>query len=955
MIRTLPGFRAELVAAEPLVFSPVAIDFDADGRAYVCEMVDYPFPSPDPLGRIAVLTDTNGDGKFDRREVLADKLHWPTAVVCYDGGCFVGSAPDILYLKDTTNDGVADERRVVFTGFGKQNVQGLLNSFRWGLDNRIHGATGTNGAKVVPGGSGGQANPIDLRGRDFSFDPRTFDLRPESGGAQHGMSFDDFGRKFVSSNSDHLQQVVYDDRYAAAHAGVALPPARVSIAADGPQAEVCRVSPVEPWRIVRTRLRVRGEVKGIVEGGGRAAGYFTGATGVTIYRGDAFPPAYRGQAFVGDVGSNLVHRKALKPGGGVVLRGERVDAGREFLASEDIWFRPAQFANGPDGTLYVLDVCREVIEHPNSLPDSIKEHLDLTSGRDRGRIYRVVPDGFKQPRIPKLSSANSQQLVGLLTHRNGWHRDTASRMLYERQDKTVLTELNRLATAPSHGPLAPMPESRIHALYALASVGGKEYLYAPLGDLFLRRGESAQVLIHAVRLAEQDPRLAQDIAWITSAEPELAFQRLLSIGLLTASGTKSNELTAKAIADLLKVGSDDRYLAAAAMAAVRGRVGDVFWQAIREHGRLGEIKTRQTIRALARLAASGDRPEELARVVKGIDAVLIDNNVETAREAAAGVVDGLRQRKGGPAPKEVLTGRTATLLAGLSERARKGAADASKPIADRVTDIQFLSAEPFSEVRQPLSALIGGVEPAEIQRAAIAALAGHPDEAVGEILVAAWPRLTPAVRPSALDAIVAKPDRAIRLLQLIEAGRVPATDLDASRLARLQESKDDGVRKLAAAIADKTKLSPRADVLTAYRKALELNGDITRGKAVFTQNCAACHRVGDVGTEIGPNLAAMQARGGEAVLVNVIDPNREVNGQFVEYLVEARDGRSLSGLLAGETSAAITLLKAGGVQETIARADVVSLRSTGLSLMPEGLERQIDPQAMADLIAYLLK
>lgn len=391
MIRTIDGFKVELVAAEPLVLSPVAIDFDEDGRVFVCEMIDYPFPSDEPLGSIAVLEDVNNDGRLDKRTVLADKLHWPTAVLCYDGGCFIASAPDILYLKDTDGDGKADVRKTIFTGFGKENVQGLINSFRWGIDCRIHGATGTNGGSVrradLPVGENNK--PINLRGRDFSFDPRKLDLRPESGGAQHGMCFDDFGRKFVSSNSDHIQQIVYDDRYAGLNPYVQLPPARVSIAADGPQAEVFRISPVERWRIVRTRMRISGEVKGIVEGGGRPAGYFTGATGVTIYRGDAFPQAFRGNAFVGDVGSNLIHRKILKPTDGVLFRAERADEGREFLASEDIWFRPAQFANAPDGTLWVLDVCREVIEHPASLPDEIKKHLDLTSGRDRGRIFRV--------------------------------------------------------------------------------------------------------------------------------------------------------------------------------------------------------------------------------------------------------------------------------------------------------------------------------------------------------------------------------------------------------------------------------------------------------------------------------------------------------------------------------------------------------------------------------------
>jgi putative membrane-bound dehydrogenase-like protein len=257
--QTRPGFRVEQIAAEPLLQSPVAVSYDADGRAFVAGMVDYSEQDKDSLGIVRLLTDTNGDGVYDQTSLFAEGLSWPTAICCYDGGAFVGAAPHIYYLKDTDGDGKADVRQTVFTGFGRGNVQGLFNSFHWGLDNRIHGATSTSGGAIRRGDLA-DAPAVNLGGRDFSFDPKTLDLRPESGGAQHGMSFDDFGRKFVSSNSDHIQLVMYEDRYIARNPSLAAPGPRVSIALDGPQAEVFRISPVEPWRIVRTRLRVSGQV-----------------------------------------------------------------------------------------------------------------------------------------------------------------------------------------------------------------------------------------------------------------------------------------------------------------------------------------------------------------------------------------------------------------------------------------------------------------------------------------------------------------------------------------------------------------------------------------------------------------------------------------------------------------------------------------------------------------------
>ena len=228
---------------------------------------------------------------------------------------------------------------------------------------------------------------------------------------------------------------MYEDRYVARNPFSRRPAARVSIAADGPQAEVFRTSPVEPWRIVRTRLRVTGAVKGAVEGGGRAAGYFTGAGGVTIYRGDALPAEWKGIAIVGDVGSNLVHRKRLEPNG-LEFIGRRIDEKSEFVSSTDIWFRPAQYANAPDGTLYIIDIYREVIEHPASIPPMIKKHLDLTAGRDRGRIYRVIPPTVSSSarrrnsatrRRPNSSPCSNTRTPGTAKR--------PSRLLYTRQDK----------------------------------------------------------------------------------------------------------------------------------------------------------------------------------------------------------------------------------------------------------------------------------------------------------------------------------------------------------------------------------------------------------------------------------------------------------------------------------------------------------------------------------------
>jgi len=246
---------------------------------------------------------------------------------------------------------------------------------------------------------------------------------------------------------------------------------------------------------------------------------------VTIYRGGgAWPEAFRGNAFVGDVGGNLVHRKLLTDNG-VEQIARRADEGVEFVASTDIWFRPAQFANAPDGTLYIADVYREVIEHPASLPPMIKKHLDLTSGHDRGRIYRVVPDEFQQPKLPKLSGASTAELVATLAHANGWQRDTAARLLFERQDAAAVEPLRRLAL------VAPLPQARMLAMFALA---GQNALHAD--TLLLRLAdEHPRVREHAVRLAERLLGDSLELRWKLASmagdeDARVRFQLALGVG-----------------------------------------------------------------------------------------------------------------------------------------------------------------------------------------------------------------------------------------------------------------------------------------------------------------------------------------------------------------------------------------------------------------------------------------
>jgi putative heme-binding domain-containing protein len=260
----------------------------------------------------------------------------------------------------------------------------------------------------------------------------------------------------------------------------------------------------------------------------------------------------------------------------------------------------------------------------------------------------------------------------------------------------------------------------------------------------------------------------------------------------------------------------------------------------------------------------------------------------------------------------------------------------------------------FEQCQASLGRALAGDQPQIVQQAALAALDQFNDAGVATLIVQAWPGMTPSLRSAAANVLFARADRAEAFLRAIETGKIKPADVARARLATLAGD-DPAMRDRMKKLLDAGQPSAtRQQIFETYRRSLALKGDAAKGKLTFEKTCAACHRLGSVGNEIGPSLAAMQNRGAEAVLLNLIDPNREVNPQFVEYVVQTKSGRTTSGLLASETGGAITLKRAGGETETVPRTEIRRMKSTGLSIMPEGLEGGLDQQAVADLIAYVL-
>lgn len=483
-IHLKPGFQIELAAAEPLVQDPIFVDWDARGRMWVVEMADYPFHEYQGVtrsGRVKILTDENGDGRYDKATTFLDDLQYPTGLALWKNGVFIASVPDVFFAEDTDGDGRADKRTPIFTGFHRGNPQHLVNGFAWGLDGWLYGGNGDSGGQVTEIKSG---KVFDLSGRDFRFNPETGEFQLLAGRAQYGRWRDDFGNWFAGNNSNLGWHYFLEDRYLARNPKLPVPTLKQNLNSSGTQ-----VFPVSsPVR----RLNQPQSVNTLTSG-----------CSVIPYRDTFFGSAYENSVFICEPANNLVHREVLVPDGiSFTSRRAEDEQDREFLASEDHWSRFTQARTGPDGCLYIVDFYRLILEHPEWIPPQMLAHLDLYAGGDKGRIYRVRPVGKVRPVRLSLDSPN------------GPARDMAQRLLIE-QKATWSTET-----------LHESPAIAVQQLWTMHTLGTLRHAHL----LRAFQSPSAHVREHAIRLAEDRGMTAALVALAQDENIRVRTQLAFSLG-----------------------------------------------------------------------------------------------------------------------------------------------------------------------------------------------------------------------------------------------------------------------------------------------------------------------------------------------------------------------------------------------------------------------------------------
>jgi putative membrane-bound dehydrogenase-like protein len=920
------GLRIEPVAAEPQIESPVAAAFDEDGRLWVVEMRDYPNgprTGEPPGGRIKCLTDRDGDGFFETSTLFADGLLFANGLLPWRGGLIVTAAPHILYLKDTDGDGRADERRVLFEGFAAANPQLRVSHPVLGPDGWVYCANGLRGGKVRAAGRA-DAPVVDLSGRDFRFDPDSGRYEAVSGPGQFGNTFDDWGRRFVCDNRRHLRHVVLPERALRRNPDLAVPGVLEDTCGleSGPLSSGVRVYPLSAaWTTSSLH-----------------AGRFTAACGVFAYRGDRLPHEFRG-VFTAEPTGNLVHLESLRPHG-ATFRSRPFRDGVEFLATRDEWFRPVSMLDAPDGALYVVDMYRAVIEHPEFMPAELKTRPDLTLGRDRGRIWRIVPDAPSPAAArPRLSNASARELAALLAHPGGWWRTTARRLLLDRPD----AEQPLLSAAVE----SPQAQARMLALWLLSARGelSAELAVRMLTDPHPRVRENAAQVAETFLAGPQADFVGVRLAALASdPDPAVRYHAALALG----AWRDPRALTA--LADIAAAGADDPWTRAAVAAGLAGRAGRLLSLLMAD--RLGEPAPDRLrlVRDLGELLGAGRDPAEIAAALTDL------RSAGDYRSAAVlGLADGLSrrgQRLADFAAAHLSPEQRAPLDALFGE-SLAAAGDARLPVAARTESLRLAAQAPWSDARPVLLRLLAE-DPAEPVRAAAArALAGRPETEAAPLLMAAWSSSPATVRREITESLLAHPRRVLAVLDGIEAGKFPAAALDPLQIRRLIADRNPAVAARATKLLADRLPPRRTAVLEAYQPALKLPADPARGREVFRRHCAACHVVAGIGTAVGPDIGDTRTKTPAMLLGDILDPNAAIDGNYMAVMVRTKDEKVLTGVIASQTAAALVLRQAGNRTETVLLADIDDLRSTGLSLMPEGLEKDIPPPAMADLLAFL--
>ncbi len=955
------GFEVQLVAAEPLVRQPVAIEFDDRGRLWVVQYLQYPNPAglqrvkvdrysrtvydqrpePPPRGtpgndRITILEDTNGDGRVDQAKDFVAGLNLASGLAFGHGGVFVLNAPYLLFYADRNDDDVPDgDPEVLLTGFGIEDAHSVANSLTWGPDGWLYGCQGSTVTANIRG--------IEFQQGVWRYHPtsKRFELFCEGGGNSWGLDFDAQGELFYSTNFGgfvmlHGVQGAYYWKNFGKH-GALHNPYAFGYFDHVPHANF-------------------------------TGGHVT--DGGIIYQGDLFPAEFRGRYIAADLLGHAVHWHTLTPRGSTFASSH----GGTLLAANDTWFAPSDVTMGPDGAVYVADWHDARTAHPDP---------DADWDRRNGRIYRIQPRDVPRPAPRDLHSANNENLIAELAGQNQWYVRHARRHLAERATKNPLPEVVATLTKFACGEMAPVGQatsaqaklpSPLEALWALACVNGLDA--ASIAELL--QSPDPHVRAWTVRLAgdacEVSPDIAERLAKMAASEPSVIVRRQLActaqrlpaaaaLPIVTALALHSEDL-------------DDPYLPLLDWWALercalpaRDEVLENLGTARARQSRLVRdfllprlvrryAAERTTDSAAACLAILAMAPDLKNR--QGLWAALDEawQGRPTIAEASAGIAqlanaDWQLQRD------DAALARLATRLGSAAPRAYV-LARALDQQADETTRIEMLNT--LAEIGMPddliaLPPLLNESSRPAVQTAAMRALARGNDPQLAHELLLAYPKLSPSLQIQVRDVLLAKRAWARLLLDQVASGAIKPQDFPVEQLRQVAAHDDEGLNALVREFWGTIHQATAEERLAVARR---LNNDLRAaaghpqaGREIFRKQCGICHTLHGEGEKIGPDLTHANRRDREFLLNSIVDPSAVVRKEFTNYAVQTVDGRLLNGLVVDQNADSITLLTAKNERLRLSRSEIDKLTESPLSLMPDNIAEQLSPQNLRDLFAWL--
>jgi putative heme-binding domain-containing protein len=740
-----------------------------------------------------------------------------------------------------------------------------------------------------------------------------------SGRTQFGRTRNDYGEWFGNNNSLPLWHFPMDDQDLLRNPFVPSPPPFVPLA---PTA-----APVFPTSRTVDRFNDLDRMNRV-----------TSACGSAIVRDVRLGEDLNGDGLFCEPVHNLVSRVSLEPNG-ATFKGERdaSEAQSEFFSSRDNWFRPVKVINAPDGTLWVADMYRHVIEHPQWIPEAWQAQLDVRAGSDKGRIYRLA--SRRSPPIPivDLTQLPTRELVENLRDSNGTRRDLVQQVLVERNDKSALPGLDAILESTAPAPVL------IQAMSTRKLLAPEDV--TPLAKL-LSHPEPRVRRICVDLVGRKEP---------TDAGLKASLQKLVEdpdirvrIQLAVVLGNWKDPAAADTLAALALTDLDDEWMRAAVLSSARDKADRILAALMKSSA---DRVTKTTLATHLTSTIFGDDPTAGITKVFSLIHHSAGSPVENWQlQMLAASLNALARQK-----KSIDDARSQDVDAVLPlfETARKLALDDAAPPERRVAAIPLLASRKESRDAdlKALAGLLSARQPAAVQHAAVAAITNSRAKNVPALLIGNWKSQEPAIHQDILTALIARREWISSLLDAIEAGDIRPSELNAATQTRLLQDRDQTIKSRVAGLLKP--VAARQEVLQAYSKVSRLKGDVKHGVEVFTKTCSACHRMHERGNDVGAKLASLTNKTTDFLLTAILDPNQAVEGQYVGYVAAMKDGRTFTGMIVEQTATSISLARPDGKRDTLLRIDIDELSSTGKSFMPEGLEKDLTPQDVADVIAFL--